>query len=103
MAEVTLSNIKAFVQGNLRLLLDKFGTRAPDFMQLPPYLKEQVAYRQSKCPDCAKVGKCQFCGCKVPGKWFSSEACGSKRWPNIMNEKEWEEFKKTNKDDIHNN
>ena len=42
-----------------------------------------------------KYGKCRFCGCKVPGKLYSTKSCNSgKLFPDMMNEAEWNGYKK---------
>lgn len=86
-AEVNLTNIKAFISGMSRKHYN-------DLIGLPEYMQEQVAYRKSKCPDCAEAGECKVCGCSVPGKWFVTKSCNNgERFPDLMSKKEWEEFK----------
>lgn len=89
--EITLKNIYAFFQGNLRMLGDRYN-------RLPAHQKEQVLWRLEICKDtCVKNGKCQYCGCKVPGKLYATSSCnGGKKFPNLMMKNEWEMYKKIN-------
>lgn len=87
--KINLQNIYSFFEGNLRMLGDRYN-------RLPNHQKEQVLYRISVCENtCMKLGKCRFCGCKVPGKLYSTKSCNSgKLFPNMMNEAEWNGYKK---------
>lgn len=85
--KITPSNIKAFIEGNSRMTYD-------NVIGLPPYLKEQIEYRKSKCPDCLEAGACKYCGCSVPGKMFVKHSCNDgDRFPDLMSEEKWTEFK----------
>lgn len=63
---------------------------------LPDHQREQVLYRSQICKeDCLKLGYCIECGCSVPGKMYVTESCnGGKRFPDLMNRADWENFKK---------
>lgn len=65
---------------------------------LDPHIKEQVLYRSQICKDtCIDYGYCIECGCSVPGKLYVKESCnGGKKFPDLMNQKKWERFKKKN-------
>jgi len=65
---------------------------------LPEHEREQVAYRVGICKDdCVKEGKCKYCGCKLPGKFYSRFSCnGDERFPGIMTKKRWEDYKLEN-------
>jgi hypothetical protein len=96
MAEINLKNIKAFIQGNYRLIVDKLPKEfIPRLMKLPVYKREQVAYRSEVCGESCKT-KCSYCGCSTPGKWFVDKECGAGKYPNMMDEQSWEQFKKNN-------
>lgn len=98
-AKITLSNIKAFLQGYSRLYYDKL-------VGLPEYIQEQIEYRRSKCEDCVEEGHetegpghCKECGCGLPGKWFVTRSCnGGKRFPDLMGEEKWKKFKKNGRE-----
>jgi hypothetical protein len=90
--KITSKNIKAFIQGNLRMLGDKFNA-------LDEHLKEQVAYRASMCSkSCLEDngGKCIKCGCSVPGKWYATASCNPEKFPDLMNQEEWSKYKEAN-------
>lgn len=85
--EITPSNVKAFLEGNSKMAFDVL-------VGLPDYLKEQIEYRKSKCPDCLEAGVCKECGCKVPGKMYVTSSCNNgERFPDLMSESRWNEFK----------
>lgn len=89
MPEINFKNISQFIEGNIRMVGDRFKL-------LPKYKKEQVLWRLEICKDdCAKIGKCKYCGCSIPGKLYVEKSCNKgKRFPDMMSENEWEEFKK---------
>lgn len=91
-----LKNIKAFVQGNYRLILDKLPKSwVPKLMELPVHKREQVAYRVEVCGDSCPT-KCASCGCSTPGKWYADKACSADKYPDMMDEISWKKFKKEN-------
>lgn len=91
MAEINIKNIMQFFEGNAKMIGDKFNL-------LPKWKKEQVLWRMDICKDdCIKAGKCKYCGCSSPGKLYVDKSCnGGDRFPDIMSESEWEEYKKVN-------
>jgi hypothetical protein len=94
--KITPKKIFHFFEGNLKL----FG----DYIHLLPlHEKEQVLYRSEICKeDCIRDGYCKYCGCSVPGKLYVTESCnGGERFPNLMNSKDWKEYKKENNIEIH--
>lgn len=94
--KINLKNIKAYIQGNTRMLAKELGeiTRFP---LLAKHIQEQAAYRKHLCQDCYLNGRCKHCGCSTPGKFFSTESCGGGRWGDLItDEKEWEEYKNKN-------
>jgi hypothetical protein len=86
--------IRQYIEGNLNKLED-------DLFGKPLYFKEQILYRASKCEDCYRLGRCLNCGCELPGKHYVKESCNDGiRFPDLMNEEEWENYKKENKIEI---
>ncbi len=87
--EITPKNIFHFLQGHFRWLGDEFKL-------LPRHIKEQVIYRAQFCKDdCIPAGFCKYCGCSLPGKFYVSESCNfGDRFPDMMGDEEWEEYKK---------
>jgi hypothetical protein len=58
---------------------------------------EQIAYRKLQCTDCWEKGKCQHCGCSLPGRWYSTPSCnGGERFPDLMSEENWIKYKQDN-------
>lgn len=88
MSKINLKNIKSFFEGHLKIYTDKLGL-------YPKYKQEQILYRLDKCKkDCVPAGKCKFCGCPPEKKAYVSESCnGGVRFPNMMTEPEWDEYK----------
>jgi len=89
--EITLSNIYNYISGNANMILDRAGMVSQAF-------KEQIAFRHFKCKDdCVKAGKCKHCGCKLPGRFFTTKSCNNgERFPDIMEDDKWEQYKKDN-------
>jgi len=89
MTKITVQNIKNFMQGTARQIGNEIG-------MTPEHIVEQVAYRESKCPECKEAGHCVAgtCGCGVPGRWFSTQSCNYARFPDLMGKEEWEEYKR---------
>ena len=88
---LTLSNIKAFIQANKRILLEEHG---PEFLHSPDYIQEQIAWRpQIANPQCIEEGQCVECLCSVPSKFYSDKACDGGCYPEMMDEDVWKEFK----------
>lgn len=88
LSDITLSNISNYIQGNLTYLGDKMNF-------LPNYKKEQILYRATQCPkECASKGYCNYCKCDYPQKLYVKHSCNEgKDLPDIMEEKEWKEYK----------
>jgi hypothetical protein len=88
MPEITFKNILQFIEGNVNKITD-------DLKLYPKWKKEQVIWRLSLCKDdCLKIGKCKYCGCSTPGKLYVNKSCNKgDRFPDMMNEEEWNEFK----------
>ena len=96
--EITLSNIKSYLEGNGQRVLEELKLQ-------PSHIKEQIAYRRLVCKDtCGKVGTiddgpnhCQYCGCDFKGKTSVVKSCNNgERFPDLMSKLEWEEFKINN-------
>jgi hypothetical protein len=92
---ITPKKIFQFIEGNLKMLGDRIHV-------LPNHESEQVLYRSQICKDdCMKLGYCINCGCDVPGKLYVKESCNEGlRFPDLMNKKDWEEFKLKNNIEI---
>jgi hypothetical protein len=86
--DLNIENIKAYIQGNSRMLGSKFN-------MVNEHIQEQVAWRAEICKDdCMAEGKCKECGCDVPGKLYVNKSCnGGKRFPDLMEKGAWEKYK----------
>jgi hypothetical protein len=91
---ITPEKIRQYLEGNLKMLGDMFYL-------LPKHVREQVAWRSLICQDCLSEGACKYCGCTVPGKLYVTVSCnGDERFPNLMDEEEWTQYKIENKIEI---
>jgi hypothetical protein len=95
-AKLTLSNIKGFLQGNIRSFLQDVEILKPK-----EHIKEQAIWRlhqvAEKSPECLKQEKCIFCGCSTAEKVFEDRECKEGCYPEMKNELDWFYFKKDNK------
>ena len=89
-----IKNISNYIEGNAKFYYDKLVGE-------PQYLREQRLWRLYKCKnDCVVSGKCKMCGCPVEKKVFNDESCNEgERFPDIMNNERWEQYKIANKID----
>jgi hypothetical protein len=96
--QITLANIKHFIQGEYRKLEDEF------FNSLDEYIKEQVVFRkalvQLKKPECIAKGECIKCGCAIPDLFYADKSCDMLCYPKMMSKESWESFKIMNYDAI---
>lgn len=71
------------------------------FAKLPKWKEELSIWRLSqvkeKSPNCLINGNCIRCGCDTISETFGSKGCQYGCYPDRGTEKEWEQFKKTNK------
>lgn len=87
LSDITLKNIKAFIEGNTKMLGDRLGL-------LPKHEQEQVIFRASLCGDCLETGECRVCGCSVPGKFYVAKSCNDgERFPDLMDKEKWDLYK----------
>lgn len=90
--KITRQNIFNYIEGNGRSILSKLGLSQP-------HIKEQVAYRLLVCKDdCVPNGRCSHgtCTCKLPDRAFSTASCNKSRFPDLMNEEDWFNYKEEN-------
>ncbi|MGO1819345.1 MAG: hypothetical protein ACTH0S_06640 [Senegalia sp. (in: firmicutes)] len=90
--EINIKNIKSFIEGNTNYLKDKMHL-------LPKYYKEQVVWRASICKESCieNENSCEHCGCEAGKKIYVEESCNNgEKFPDLMSEEDWEEYKKEN-------
>lgn len=89
--DVTLKNIKSFIIGNSRYLLDKFG---PNFLRMPDYLKEQMIERYSNInEECKKLKYCVNCKCPIERKIYDNSGCEYGCYGDFLTKDDWENLK----------
>jgi hypothetical protein len=89
--DITLKNIQAYLQGNIRMLAEQYG---PEFIKMEPHIREQVMFRQDIAnPECVNNKECKECHCSIPGLFYADKTCGGECYPVMMNEEEWNKFK----------
>lgn len=88
---LTLKNIHAYLQGNLRYLAEQYG---PEFIKAEPHIREQIMFRiDISNPKCIESKSCVECGCTVPNLMYADKQCGGECYPEMMNKEQWEDFK----------
>jgi hypothetical protein len=88
--KITYKNILSFLEGNSQRILEELEVQ-------PQHIKEQIAYRRLICrDDCAKTGKCIKCGCVFKGITSIKKSCNLERFPDLMSNIEWQEYKQKN-------
>lgn len=87
--KITEENILNFLSGYKNLALTKIK-------KSPPWMEEMVEYRAFLCKPCLDNGKCLYCGCSTPGLFYAPlKKDPQKRWPTILNEEAWNQFKES--------
>lgn len=80
--DITISNIKEYIKGNIRYLMDEYGE---DFIKLDEHIKEQVIYRKSLAnKQCIADGVCK-CNCTIPELFYADKTCSDNCYPEMMN------------------
>lgn len=96
MQKITKEKILRFLEGNANYFLHKLK-----IYPKPKYFIEQVLYRMSLCDDtCGVEGKCGVCKCPYPNVLFATESCNPHKFPDIMEEDEWLQYKEENNIEI---
>ncbi len=94
MSEINIKNIKSFIRGHYNMYLDKLGA-------YPKHKQEQILYRISLCSDCVTNKGCKHCGCPPHKKVYDDKSCNNgERFPDMLSEVEWNNFKINNKINI---
>jgi hypothetical protein len=90
MADITLSNIKAYLTGNFRYEI--YDTKLK--FLIPLHIRQQIAFRVKVMDkECYNQGSCIICGCKTTALQMSNKACDKPCYPTMMDRTEWKIFK----------
>lgn len=54
---------------------------------------EQIAYRMYLCNSCIENKKCEKCGCQPLDTLGDRYSCNENKFPNILSEENWNEYK----------
>lgn len=92
--KVNFNTIKYFIQGNLRNLASNFGIVDEHILEQAQWRKDQI-FKNS--PECIKLGKCKHCECSINDSVLSTPRCDHDCYPEMMDNKEWQEYKIKNK------
>lgn len=86
-----LSNIFAFIQGNLREKV--YGTKFQWLLR--KHIVEQITWRiKVMNPQCYSEGSCVKCECDTPALQMANKVCEGNCYPKMMSKKDWETHKK---------
>lgn len=89
--DLTLKNIHAYLQGNLRFLAEQYGV---NFIKMDTHIREQVMFRMDIAkPECLEKKECTECHCSIPELMYADKQCGGECYPAMMNKEQWQEFK----------
>lgn len=85
--DITPQNIFNYLEGSLSKVMSDAGV-------LTQLRDEQAAYRLDICKnDCVTSESCKKCGCALPGRAFVSQSCNVDRFPDMMNQEDWNKYK----------
>ena len=91
LSQITVENIRGYLQGNLRKFLSTLPNGVPD------YIMEQIQYRLSEMDiNCLERGYCP-CNCSVPEKQYEDRSCERGCYPDMMSKEDWERYKISHK------
>lgn len=90
-----MNKISAFFVGYYRLSKAKKN-------ELDNHLIEQASFRANICSKCLSDGLCPKCYCDLPAMFFIDKEDSKCPYPKLMDEKEWDLYKKKEKIEIEN-
>lgn len=86
-----------------KIIIDSSENKYQDFLKrldyriFKIYQKEQFIYRMYICSKCIEKEKCDFCNCDITDTISDVVSCNNEsRFPHLMNDKNWQLFKKEN-------
>lgn len=84
-AKFNLKNIIAYIRGTWR---------KNHIESTPEHILEQAAFRKAQTdPECISLTYCKNCGCDLEGKQLENSGCEWGCWFNLMDKKDWEQYK----------
>lgn len=97
MSQITVRNIWAYIQGNLRYKLYYSNTWG---WLMRKHIREQIDWRiHIMDRECYKTGSCKLCGCHTTQLQMANKRCDKPCYPTIMSKGTWlavgEFYKKT--------
>jgi len=88
--KISLKNIVAYIQGNIRY---KLWYSKWNFL-IPLYIREQIEIRIiSMYNKCYEQGSCIKCGCQTTHLQMANKACDGNCYPKMLNKKKWQYLK----------
>ena len=111
--DINIKNIFAYLTGNIRYIFFKKELSKIDFSKYTneynwegindniklSHIQEQFIYRMFlvdlSSPQCINNKACKICGCDTPQLFFAKKACDGGCYPELMNLKDWTEYKKS--------
>ncbi len=93
-AEITLKNIWAYIQGNIRYRL-YYSNYTFLIKLIPKYIREQIRCRIiSMDQGCLMRGRCKLCGCQTTALQMADKACDKPCYPAMLSRKKWDRILK---------
>lgn len=85
-AEISLRNIKAYLQGTIRYKL--YYSRFK--FLIPKHIREQIDARISSMDrECYNQGQCKLCGCQTTALQMANKACDKPCYPKMISKNVW--------------
>jgi hypothetical protein len=85
-----IKNVSNFIEGHAKYIYDRI-------IGLPKHQQEQMLWRLSICKDdCLVTGECIICKCPPEKKATTISSCNPERFPDMMDEEQWNEYKEVN-------
>lgn len=90
-AKLSIKNIIAYLQGNIRYYL--YYSRFKFLIR--KHIREQIDFRiKYMDKECYENGSCKLCGCATTALQMANKSCDKPCYPPIVNKSDWESFYK---------
>ena len=91
-AKITLKNIWAYIQGNIRYKL-YYSPYVYGKKLIPYHIRRQIKCRiDSMNRTCLKNGSCVLCGCQTTALQMANKACDGPCYPAMLSEEKWDKI-----------